>query len=237
MNKIFVILGLTLASVTLSAQELLDFSQPDPASATPVRSSKLFRFALGARMDFSPVITTPGGFEVSPSLLLGFEFRPWRNRHYFGFGVATEYVNSSLEKAHYAIDGDILSFGKNENGAMEMERFGYAFPLTYGFDINQRKSLEFSVIPHYWSNLELTNFYPGGPQYEYVQAQRLGQKSAASSIGTYYNDYNPFTVDFAIAYYPFTNGGFGLKFSPSMLFRKGKGPDYTTLSWSFIFRF
>ena len=237
MKKILVLLGLTLTTVALSAQELLDFSQPDPVSATPIRSRKLFRFALGARMDFSPVIAASGGFEISPSLLLGFEFRPWRNRHYFGFGVATEYVNSSLEKAHYAIAGDILSFGKNENGAMEMDRFGYAFPLTYGFDFNQRKSLEFSVIAHYWTNLKMTNLYGSGPQDEYVQGQGLGQKGATTTIGTYYKDYNPFTVDFAVAYYPFANGGFGLKFSPSMLFKKGKGPDYTTVSWSFILRF
>lgn len=237
MKKILFALGLALVTATLSAQELLDFSQPDPVSATPVRSSKLFRFSVGARMDFSPVIAAQGGFEVAPSLLLGFELRPWRNRHYFGFGVATEYVNSSLEKAHYALSGDLLSFDKTENGDLEMDRFGYAFPLTYGFDFNQRKSLEFSVIPHYWTNLRLTNFYVAGPQFEYVQAQGLGQQGAASTIGSYYKDYNPFTVDFAVAYYPFANGGFGLKFSPSMLFKKGKGPDYTTVSWSFILRF
>lgn len=237
MKHILVILGLALASATLSAQELLDFSQPDPVSATPVRSSKLLRFTVGARMDFSPVIAAQGGFEISPSLVLGIELRPWRNRHYFGFGVATEYANSSLEKAHYAVAGDVLSFGKAENGSLEMDRFGYAFPLTYGFDFKARKSLEFSVIPHYWTTLKLTNFYAGGPEYEYVQAQGLGEKNAASAIGTYCKNYNPFTVDLAVAYYPFANGGFGLKFSPSMLFRKGKGPDYTTVSWSFIFRF
>jgi hypothetical protein len=237
MKKILILFGLTLATVTLSAQERLDFSQPDPVSATPVRSNKLFRFALGARMDFSPVIAASGGFEISPSLLLGFELRPWRNRHYFGLGVATEYVNSSLEKAHYAITGDILTFDKAENGSMEMDRFGYAFPLTYGFDFNQRQSLEFSVIPHYWTDLKLTNLYGGGPQFEYVQEQGLGQMSSASTIGTYYKGYSPFTVDFAIAYYPIANGGIGLKFSPPMLFKKGKGPDYTTVSWSFIFRF
>ena len=237
MKKTLFAICLTVASISLSAQELLDFTQPDPVSATPVRSRKQFRFTLGARMDFSPVFAAQHGFEISPSLLLGFELRPWRNRHYFGFGVATEYVNSSLEKAHYALAGETLSFGKTEEGSLEMDRFGYAFPLTYGFDISQRKSLEFSVIPHYWMNLKLTNLYGGGPQYEYVQAQGLGQNSATSTIGTYYKDYNPFTVDFAVAYYPFANGGFGLKFSPSMLFKKGRGPDYTTVSWSFIFRF
>ena len=46
MKKILVLFGLTLATVTLSAQERLDFTQPDPVSATPVRSNKLFRFAL-----------------------------------------------------------------------------------------------------------------------------------------------------------------------------------------------
>lgn len=237
MKKTLLVLCLTVASISLSAQELLDFSQPDPVSATPVRSLKQFRFTPGARMDFSPVFAAPGGFEISPSLILGFELRPWRNKHYFGIGVATEYVNSSLEKAHYSFAGEVLSFDKNEDGAMEMDRFGYAFPLTYGFDIDRRKSLEFSVIPHYWTSLKLTNLYGGGPQYEYVRAQGLGQNSDVSTIGAYYQDYNPFTVDFAVAYYPFAHGGFGLKFSPPMLFKKGKGPDYTTVSWSFILRF
>lgn len=236
MKKILVAIGLTLAT-TLSAQELLDFSQPDPVSATPVRSTKLLRFTENVRMDFSPVIAAQGGFEIAPSLMLGFEFRPWRNRHYFDFGVAVEYVNSSLAKAHYAFTGNILSFGEVENGALEMDRFGYAFPLTYGFDIDRRKSLEFSVIPHFWTSMKLTNLYTGGPQYEYVQAQGLGQTGTASSIGTDYKGFNPFTVDFGAAFYPIAHVGFGLKFSPSMLFKKGNGPDYTTISWSFIARF
>ena len=237
MKKTLLVLCLTVASISLSAQELLDFSQPDPVSATPVRSLKQFRFTPGARMDFSPVFAAPGGFEISPSLILGFELRPWRNKHYFGIGVATEYVNSSLEKAHYSFAGEVLSFDKNEDGAMEMDRFGYAFPLTYGFDIDRRKSLEFSVIPHYWTSMKLTNLYTGGPQYEYVQAQGLGQTGTASSIGTDYKGFNPFTVDFGAAFYPIAHVGFGLKFSPSMLFKKGNGPDYTTISWSFIARF
>lgn len=236
MKKILVAIGLTLAT-TLSAQELLDFSQPNPVSATPVRSTKLLRFTENVRMDFSPVIAAQGGFEIAPSLMLGFEFRPWRNRHYFDFGVTVEYVNSSLAKAHYAFTGNILSFGEVENGALEIDRFGYAFPLTYGFDIDRRKSLEFSVIPHYWTSMKLTNLYTGGPQYEYVQAQGLGQTGTASSIGTDYKGFNPFTVDFGAAFYPIAHVGFGLKFSPSMLFKKGNGPDYTTISWSFIARF
>ena len=238
MKKTLLAICLTVASLSLSAQELLDFSQPDPVSATPVRTTKLFRYTMNARMDFSPVFVSPeGGFEISPSLMLGFELRPWRNRHYFSFGVATEYVNSQVFKAHYAIAGDNLSFNEAESGSIGLDRFGYGFPLTYGIDINQRKSLEFTVMPHYWNNLKLTNTYGAGEQSDYLHAQGLNQKDGVSTIGTYYTGFNPFTVDFSVAYYPTANIGIGLKYAPSMLFKKGSGPSYSTVSWSFIFRF
>ena len=238
MKKSLLAICLTLTTISLSAQELLDFSQPDPVSATPVRSTKLLRATANVRMDFSPVKVAPeGGFEVSPSLTLGFEIRPWRNRHYFGMGVTTEYVNSELENAHYAFAGDVLSFNKVDQGKIMMDRLGWAVPLTYGFDITRRKSLDFTVTAHYWARMKLTNLYGSGPQYDYAQAQGLAQPGSISNIGTYYKGYNPVTVDFSVAYYPTANVGFGLKFSPSMLFKKGKGPDYTTVSWSFILRF
>ena len=187
MKKTLLAICLTVASLSLSAQELLDFSQPDPVSATPVRTTKLFRYTMNARMDFSPVFVSPeGGFEISPSLMLGFELRPWRNRHYFSFGVATEYVNSQVFKAHYAIVGDNLSFNEAESGSIGLDRFGYGFPLTYGIDINQRKSLEFTVMPHFWNNLKLTNTYGAGEQSDYLHAQGLNQKDGVSTIGTYY---------------------------------------------------
>lgn len=142
MKKTLLAICLTVTSLSLSAQEFLDFSQPDPVSATPVRTTKLFRYTMNACMDFSPVFVSPeGGFEISPSLMFGFELRPWRNRRYFSFGVATEYVNSQVFKAHYAIAGDNLSFNEAESGSIGLDRFGYGFPLTYGIDINQRKSL------------------------------------------------------------------------------------------------
>ncbi len=150
MKKSLLAICLTLTTISLSAQELLDFSQPDPVSATPVRSTKLLRATANVRMDFSPVKVAPeGGFEVSPSLTLGFEIRPWRNRHYFGIGVTTEYVNSELENAHYAFAGDVLSFNKVDQGKIMMDRLGWAVPLTYGFDITRRKSLDFTVTAHY----------------------------------------------------------------------------------------
>lgn len=237
MKKTLLVIGLTMATLSLSAQELLDFSQPDPISATPVRTTKLFRFTMNVRMDFSPVFVSPhGGFGISPSLMLGFEVRPWRNRHYFSIGVATEYVDSRMDQAHYAFSGDHLSFNEAEGGAIQMDRFGYGFPLTYGFDINQRKSLEFTVMTHYWHDLKLTNLYGAGPQVDYMQAQGLSQKDAVSTIGTYYNGFNPLTVDFSVAYYPAANIGIGLKYAPPMLFKKGIGPSYSTVSWSFILR-
>ena len=237
MNKTLLAICLAIASLSLSAQEVLDFSQPDPVSATPVRSTKLLRSTANVRMDFSPVKVAPeGGFEVSPSLTLGFEIRPWRNRHYFGIGVTTEYVNSELENAHYAFAGDVLSFNKVDQGKIMMDRLGWAVPLTYGFDITQRKSLDFTVTAHYWARMKLTNLYGSGPQYDYAQAQGLAQPGSISNIGTYYKGYNSITVDFSVAYYPTANVGFGLKFSPSMLFKQGIGPSYTIFSWSFIAR-
>ena len=237
MKKSLLAVCLTLTTISLSAQELLDFSQPDPVSATPVRSTKLLRATANVRMDFSPVKVAPeGGFEVSPSLTLGFEIRPWRNRHYFGIGVTTEYVNSELENAHYAFAGDVLSFNKVDQGKIMMDRLGWAVPLTYGFDITRRKSLDFTVTAHYWARMKLTNLYGSGPQYDYAQAQGLAQPGSISNIGTYYKGYNPVTVDFSVTYYPTANVGFGLKFSPSMLFKQGIGPSYTIFSWSFIAR-
>ena len=237
MNKTLLAICLAMASLSLSAQEVLDFSQPDPVSATPVRSTKLLRATANVRMDFSPVKVAPeGGFEVSPSLTLGFEIRPWRNRHYFGMGVTTEYVNSELENAHYAFAGDVLSFNKVDQGKIMMDRLGWAVPLTYGFDITRRKSLDFTVTAHYWARMKLTNLYGSGPQYDYAQAQGLAQPGSISNIGTYYKGYNPVTVDFSVAYYPTANVGFGQKFSPSMLFKQGIGPSYTIFSWSFIAR-
>ena len=237
MKKSLLAICLTLTTISLSAQELLDFSQPDPVSATPVRSTKLLRATANVRMDFSPVKVAPeGGFEVSPSLTLGFEIRPWRNRHYFGIGVTTEYVNSELENAHYAFAGDVLSFNKVDQGKIMMDRLGWAVPLTYGFDITRRKSLDFTVTAHYWARMKLTNLYGSGPQYDYAQAQGLAQPGSISNIGTYYKGYNPITVDFSVACYPTANVGFGLKFSPSMLFKQGIGPSYTIFSWSFIAR-
>ncbi len=237
MKKSLLAICLTLTTISLSAQELLDFSQPDPVSATPVRSTKLLRATANVRMDFSPVKVAPeGGFEVSPSLTLGFEIRPWRNRHYFGSGVTTEYVNSELENAHYAFAGDVLSFNKVDQGTIMMARLGWAVPLTSGFDITRRKSLDFTVTAHYWARMKLTNLYGSGSQYDYAQAQGLAQPGSISNIGTYYKGYNPVTVDFSVAYYPTANVGFGLKFSPSMLFKQGIGPSYTIFSWSFIAR-
>ena len=237
MNRIITILILALCMGTLHAQELLDFSQPDPISATPTRSSTMFRFTENVRMDFSPVLVDPeGGFEISPSLMLGFQVRPWRNRHYFNLGVALEYVNSSLWKTRYVFSGDILSLVKAENGALGMDRFGYAFPLTYGFDINPRQSLEFSVIPHYWTSMKMTNLYGSGPQYDYAQAQGLNQNDGIVAMGTYYKGFSPFTVDFSVVYYPITHVGIGLRFAPPMLFKRDLGPSYTTFSWSFLFR-
>ena len=237
MNKTLLAICLAIASLSLSAQEVLDFSQPDPVSATPVRSTKLLRATANVRMDFSPVKVAPeGGFEVSPSLTLGFEIRPWRTRHYFGMGVTTEYVNSELENAHYAFAGDVLSFNKVDQGKIMMDRLGWAVPLTYGFDITRRKSLDFTVTAHYWARMKLTNLYGSGPQYDYAQAQGLAQPGSISNIGTYYKGYNSITVDFSVAYYPTATVGFGLKFSPSMLFKQGIGPSYTIFSWSFIAR-
>ena len=236
MKKTLLAICLTMASLSLPAQELLDFSQPDPVSATPVRSNKLFRYTFNARADFSCVPSY--GMEMSASLMaLGFELRPWRNRHYFSTGLAVQYVSSDLPSSRYSISGDVLSFNEAENGFLYMDRAGYAIPLTYGFDIGKRKSLEFSVITNYWQWMRLTNGYKGGEQYEYAKAQGLVQEGASSTMGAYYNGYNPITVDFSVAYYPFANGGFGLKYSPSMLFKKGNGPSYPAFSWSFIFRF
>ena len=237
MKKTLLSLCLFGVSISLSAQELLDFTQPDPVSATPVRTTKLFRATMNARMDFSAVNVDPeGGFEVSPSMTVGFEIRPWRNRHYFGIGITTEYVNSHLGNAHYVFAGDVLSFNKVNQGMMMMDRIGWAVPLTYGIDITQRKSLDFSVTTHYWVRMKLNNLYGAGPQSDDAQAQGLAQAGATTSIGTYYKGYNPITVAFSVAYYPAANIGFGLKFSPPMLFKKGSGPSYTIFSWSFIAR-
>ena len=237
MKKKLLALCMIGASLSLSAQELLDFTQPDPVSATPARTTKLFRTTMNARMDFSAVKVAPeGGFEASPSLTMGFEIRPWRNRHYFGIGLTTEYVNSDLENAHYSFAGEVLSFNKVDQGMIVMDRLGWAIPLTYGFDLTQRKSLDFTVTTHYWAQLKLTNLYGSGPQSDYVQAQGLAQPGATANIGTYYKGYYPITVDFSVAYYPTANVGFGLKFSPPMLFKKGVGPSYTIFSWGFIAR-
>lgn len=237
MKKSLLAICLTMATLSLSAQERLDFSQPDPISATPVRSNKLFRHTMNARMDFS-VVPSHDGMEVSASLMpLGFELRPWRNRHYFSMGLAIQFVDSDLSSSRYSISDGVLSFNKVENGYLSMERFGYAIPLTYGFDIGKRKSLEFSVITNLWRVMKLTNGYKSGEQHEYAKAQGIVQDGVSSAMGAYYNGYNPITVDFSVAYYPFTNGGFGLKYSPSMLFKKGKGPSYPAFSWSFIARF
>ena len=236
MKKSLLAFCLAMATLSLSAQEVLDFSQPDPVSATPVRSTKLFRYTCNAQAGFGFVPSY--GMEMSVSLMgLGCEIRPWRNRHYFSTGLTLQYVDSDLSSFHYAISGNALSFNEVKNGSLYMDRAGFAVPLTYGFDIGKRKSLEFSVIANYWEWMKLTNVYKGGEQYEYAKAQGLVQDGYTSTMGSYYGGFNRFTVDFSVAYYPWTNAGFSLKYTPSMLFKKGNGPSYPIFSYSFIVRF
>ena len=236
MKKTLLVIGLTMATLSLSAQELLDFSQPDPVSATPTRSTKLFRFTPIVRVDNTSFIH--GGTENSVSIVpFNFEIRPWRNQHYFGVGFGADFASAYLGSRHYSISGDVLSFNPAEGVSLGMDRVGFSLPLSYGFDIKKRKSLEFSIIPHYWPALHLSNEYTSGAQYDYAKAQGLVNDGHHATMGTYYEGHNPFTVDFSVAFYVTANCGISVKYVPPMLFKKGTGPAYHGISYGAVIRF
>ena len=236
MKKTFFAICLTVASLSLSAQEVLDFSQPDPVSATPTRTTKLFRYTPVFRLDNTYFLRS--GTEYSASVVpFNFEVRPWRNQHYFGVGFGADFASAYLGSRYYSISGDVLSFNPSENGSLGMNRVGFSLPLTYGFDIKQRKSLEFSVIPHYWPTLLLTNEYVSGAQFDYAKAQGLVKDGQNATMGTYYEGHNPFTVDFSVAFYVTAYCGLTVKYAPPMLFKKGTGPAYHAVSYGAVIRF
>ena len=108
MNKTLLAICLAMASLSLSAQEVLDFSQPDPVSATPTRTTKLLRFAPNFRV-YNTYFR--GGFENSASLnVFNLEFRPWRNQHYFNAGLGVDYGSAYRGSRYYSTSGDVLSF-------------------------------------------------------------------------------------------------------------------------------
>lgn len=236
MKKTIFAICLIVASFSLSAQELLDFSQPDPVSATPTRTTKLFRYTPALRLDNTYFLR--GGTEYSASIVpFNFEIRPWRNQHYFSVGLGADFASAYLGSRHYSISDDILSFDPADDGSLGMNRLGFSLPLTYGFDIKKRKSLEFSIILHCWPALHLTNEYRSGAQFDYAKAQGLVKDGHNATIGTYYEGHNPFTVDFSVAYYLTANCGISVKYAPPMLFNKGTGPSYHAFSYGAIIRF
>ena len=236
MKKSLLAFCLAMATLSLSAQEVLDFSQPDPVSATPVRSTKLLRFAPNFRV-YNTYFR--GGFENSASLnVFNLEFRPWRNQHYFNAGLGVDYGSAYLGSRYYSISGDVLSFDPVKDGSLSMDRMGLSLPFSYGFDIAKRKSLEFTVTPHYWPVLRLTNEYKSGSAaYEYAKAQGLVKDGNDIGISTFYQGHNPFTVDFSLSYYLTANTGLSFKYEPPIQFKKGTGPSFHAFSIGAVIRF